>query len=390
MSTPRVWINACEPSGDMHAAILAKALRKLHPGIQLSGMGGSGMEEQQVDLKLRMEGLSVMGITEVFAYLPKVFGMWRTIGRELAHARPDAVVLVDSPDFHFRVAKMASRLGIPVFYYISPQVWAWRRGRIKFLRRYVHRMLCILPFEQSFYRAHGLEAEYVGHPLLEELQRPDLLAISPVKHRIGILPGSRKSEIERMMPVFTQTAIQLLQLDPALEFCVFKAPGVSEDRIRAYCPPKLPLCFIDHPRRYEEMRSCSLILATSGTVTLESALLQVPTIVGYKFSRLSFLVGVRLVKVPAISLANLILRKNVLPEFVQHQARADKLAEQAWQWLSRPEDMQRVQRELARLPEMLTTQTACRHDSAGPADRSAAIILGDLGWNFQQSGCGWT
>ncbi len=379
MTAPRIWLSACEPSGDLHGALLAGALRDLHPGIRLSGMGGSAMEDQQVDLRLRMEGLSVMGISEVVAYLPRVFGMWRTIRKELAASRPDAVVLVDSPDFHFRVARMASSLGIPVFYYISPQVWAWRQGRVEFLKRHVRRVFCILPFEPEFYRSRGMDAEFVGHPLVGELSRLDILSIAPMPNRIGILPGSRKSEIQLMMPIFAQAAQELLAENPKLEFCVVKAPSVGEELLREHCPAQLPLRFIEAKDRYAAMRSCALILATSGTATLECALLQVPTIVAYRFSRLSFLVGVRLVRIPAISLANLVLRRAVLPEFIQNQARPEIIAAQARAWLAHPERMDRIRQELARLPNLLTSSPGSFEELRDPpAQRTAAMILRDL------------
>lgn len=379
MVAPRIWLSACEPSGDLHAALLAGALRELWPGIELTGMGGPAMEEQGVVPRLRMEGLSVMGVSEVFAYLPRVFGMWRTIRKELAAWRPDAVVLVDSPDFHFRVARMASTLGIPVFFYISPQVWAWRQGRVEFLKRYVRRVFCILPFEPEFYRARGMDAEFVGHPLVGELSRPEILSVTPKPNRIGILPGSRKSEIQSMMPIFAQAAGELLNDNPELEFYVVKAPSVDEELIRGHCPDRLPLHFIEAKDRYAAMRSCTLILATSGTATLECALLQVPTIVAYRFSRLSFLVGVRLVRVPAISLANLVLRRAVLPEFVQNQARPGTIAAQARQWLTDPERMDRIRHELTRLPELLTSSLgAAKNHRESPARRTAVMILRDL------------
>ena len=379
MPALRIWLSACEPSGDLHAALLADALRERCPGVQLSGMGGPAMEAQQVSLRLRMEGLSVMGVSEVFAYLPRIFGMWRTIRRELARSKPDAVVLVDSPDFHFRVARMASSLGIPVYYYISPQVWAWRQGRVEFLKRHVRRMFCILPFEQEFYRSRGMSAEFVGHPLVEELLRPEILDIEPRTGRIGILPGSRKAEIERMMPIFALAAKTLREENPELEFCVVKAPSVSEDLIRSHCPPDLPLRFIESGERYATMRSCAMILAASGTATLECALLQIPTIVAYRFSRISFLVGVWLVRVPAISLANLILRRPVLPEFLQNQARPETIAAQARGWLADPEQMRRVRQELARLPAFLACPPAdSQETSPAPAQRTAAMIVRDL------------
>ncbi len=371
MAGPLIWINACEPSGDLHGGLLAAALADVLPGARFVGMGGTAMEQAGVDLALRMEGLSVMGISEVFGYLPRVFGMWLTIRRRLAQTRPVAVVLIDSPDFHFRVVRMAHRLGIPVFYYISPQVWAWRPGRIAFLKKYVHRMLCILPFEPAFYRIRGMAAEYVGHPLVRELRRPELLAVSPDKRCVGFLPGSRKSEIQRLMPVYAETMHILHQRDPGLELAVIQAPGVDESFIRNCAGPLPPVVrFLDPEHRYQHMRKCFLLIATSGTVTLESSLLEVPTIVAYQCSRLSFLIAVRLVKVPAISLTNLILGGNVLPEFVQHQATAENLARKAWSWLQGQGGLEQVRAQLARLPRLLG-------DAAAPS-RAATIITRDI------------
>lgn len=371
MPRPFIWISACEPSGDLHGALLAKALKASCPGVMLAGMGGSAMEREDVALALRMEGLSVMGVSEVIGHLPRVFGMWRTIRRRLAQEMPVAVVLIDSPDFHFRVARMAYRLGIPVFYYISPQVWAWRPGRVQFLKKHVSRMLCILPFEQEFYRVHGMAAEYVGHPLVDQLRQPEILALTPKPKRVGILPGSRRSEIERLMPVYAETARLLHRQDPEIEFVVIKAPGVDESYIRQFCAADLEVALLDTDQRYRHMRECALVLATSGTVTLESSLLGVPTIVAYKCSRLSFAVAIRLVKVPAISLTNLILKGNILPEFIQHQATPEKLAAKAWDWLHKEGELARVRKELAVLPQLL--------GAGGAPERAAGIILRDLG-----------
>lgn len=371
MLRPLIWINACEPSGDLHGALLAKALLEACPNARLTGMGGADMEQQGVDLALRMEGLSVMGISEVFGYLPRVFGMWRDIRKRLAEQKPTAIVLIDSPDFNFRVARMAHALGIPVFYYISPQLWAWRPGRIHFLKKHVRRMLCILPFEPEYYRARGMPAEYVGHPLTDLLRTPETLAVAAKPNRVGILPGSRKSEIQRLMPVYAQAIKLLHRQDPKIEFVIIKAPGVSESFILECCGHDLDATFLEADQRYRHMRECTLVMATSGTVTLETSLLGVPTIVAYQCSRVSFLVAVRLVKVPAISLTNLILKGSVLPEFIQHQATPKNLADKAWSWLNSEQELASMHRDLAVLPGLLGTASAPK--------RAAEIILQDLG-----------
>jgi lipid-A-disaccharide synthase len=371
MPRSHIWINACEPSGDLHGGLLAQALKALCPGVRLTGMGGPAMQRQGVALSLRMEDLSVMGIFEVIGTLPRVFALWRDIRRRLARERPAAVVLIDSPDFHFRIARMAHTLDIPVFYYISPQVWAWRPRRVQFLKKYVHKMLCILPFEQEFYRARGMAVEYVGHPLADLLRRPEFLNVAPKKKRVGILPGSRKTEVERLMPVYSRTVELLRQRDSEIEFVVIKAPGISEALIRRFCAPDLNLHFLEADQRYQHMRECTLLIATSGTVTLESSLLEIPTIVAYQCSRLSFLIALILIKVSAISLTNLILKGNILPEFIQHQASPENLADQAWAWLNNEQELQRIRHRLTELPPLL--------EVGGAAERAARIILQDLG-----------
>ncbi len=366
-STPTIWINAGETSGDLHGQLLVQALREQCPGASFTGMAGPAMREEGVETQLRTEALSVMGFTEVLAQLPKIMKLLRDLKDRLAQTRPDVVVVIDAPDFHFRVARIAQSLGIPVVYYISPKLWAWREGRVDFLRRHVERLVSILPFEVEFYARHGMTIDYVGHPLLDSIRTQKILETRPLANRIGILPGSRKSEIMSLLPMFSQTAALLSARYPELEFVLPVAPGVDSSLITRCWTSKTPVTLADSSARYELMRSCRAIMAASGTATLETALLGVPTAVAYRFSPLTYLLGRMLVKVPFISLPNLILGESVFPEFLQHAANPPALAAAMSQWIEDTPARARVLERLGALPGLL--------GGGGATARAAKIVL---------------
>jgi lipid-A-disaccharide synthase len=315
----------------------------------------------------RTEELSVMGFTEVLGKLWTIRQLWQRIGRALEEQRPDAVVLIDAPSFNFRVARMAKALGLPVVYYISPKLWAWRQGRAKFIKQYVDRMVCIFPFEPAFYARFGVKADYVGHPLLPELARPELDAIVPDPHLVGILPGSRRSEIESLTPVFGAAAELLFDYDDKLRFVALAAPTVDPARLRALWPERAPLEILGSEDRYAHMRRCSVLLAASGTVSMETALLQVPTIIAYKLSPVSYFLAKRLAQVSYVSLPNIILDRAVFPEYLQHDATPANLAAAAKDWLESPPKADRIRKALAPLRELL--------GPPGAVERAAGIII---------------
>lgn len=364
---PRVWISAGEASGDVYGAMLVRALERLAPTVRCLGMGGSAMREAGFDARIPSEALSVMGLTEVIGHLPKILGLFAKIKDMLAKERPAAVVLIDSPDFNFRVAKMAKKLGIPVIYFITPQVWAWRKGRVKFLKRWVDRLLCIFPFEEPFFREHGLDATFVGHPLLELMDLERLKNKKPESKRIGILPGSRKKEIFSLLPGFAKAASYLAKADPEIRFTLIQAPHVKSEWIKELWPEHLPVDIFDTAHRYEELRTCRFVIAASGTATFECALLGVPTMLAYKVAPLSYYVGRKLISVSYIGMANLILKKCVFPEFIQHEATAEALAAQGQVWLEHPQYLEKIIAELNRLPEMVGPDKA--------TSRAAEVVL---------------
>jgi lipid-A-disaccharide synthase len=280
------------------------------------------------------------------------------------------VILLDCPDFHFRVAKIARGLGIPVYYYISPQVWAWRSGRVEFLRKNTRRVLCILPFEKDFYAARGMDVDYVGHPLMDQIPLAELDAIAPEANLLGLLPGSRRKEISALLPEFARAARILRRTLPELRLALARAPGVEEGFLRQFLPPELPVEILDPAQRHRLMRRSRVLLAASGTVTLEAALIGTPTIVAYKLSALSFAFGKMVVQVPYASLANLIMGREVFPEMLQDKARGDLLAERALPWLADDSALAAARADLAGL--------RAKVGGPGAAGRAAEIILNDL------------
>ncbi len=366
----RIWINAGEASGDLHGALLAEKLRERAPDVDLVGMAGPAMREAGVKPLFRVEALSVMGLTEVFGHLPKILGLLRGIKRELRVQRPDALVCIDAQAFNFRVINMARALDIPVYYYISPKLWAWRPGRAKFIRDNVRRMLCILPFEKEFYRQYGLEVDYVGNPLLDGIDWPSLNNIQRDTRRIGILPGSRKKEIRPLLPQFGQAARLLLQKHPSLQFDLIQAPGIDKQMLLDLWPADVPVNLHPPSQRYQRIRASNFVIAASGTVTLECALLGTPAIVAYKLSALTFGLAKHFIHVRYISLPNLILDKGVLPEMLQEQADAEPLARLALSWLDDTALLEEKRRDLARLHSLLGRR--------GAPLRAADIILADL------------
>lgn len=370
MHNTTIWINAGEMSGDMHGGKLMQALQQQAPEISYCGMGGPEMREQGLEAVLRVEDLSVMGFTEVLGHIPRIFQMLKRIKAELAIRKPRAVILIDAPEFNFRVAKYAHALGIPVYYYISPKLWAWRTGRARFIAKYITRMISILPFEIAFYKQFGMNVDYVGNPLVDMVDWQTIDHITPHKGRIGLLPGSRRKEIEPLMPEFAKAATLLTRDLPHLEFHCIQAPGVEQARLRELWQSDVPLTIHGPLNRYAFMRGCEMLMAASGTVTLESALIGTPTLVAYKLSKLSYAIGKRVVKVPYVALPNLIMEREVFPELLQENADGEVLARHARAWLTDSEAMDHVRNDLARLRTML--------GEPGAPDRAAAIILNDL------------
>jgi len=375
-----IWISAGELSGDMHGAGLIAALRKRDPALEFIGMGGPYMAEQAGFSPLfRIEELSVMGVTEVLRQLPRILGLLSRIKKALAARRPRAIIVIDAPSFHFRVIKAARELGIPVYYYISPKAWAWQEKRALFIKKNVRRLISILPFEVPFYKRFGMDIDYVGNPLVDLVNWERIQNIQPVPGKIGLLPGSREREITSLTPEFGNAARILLEKLPGLSFHMVRAPGVTEQQIRDLWPSGVPLAVSPPDDRYAFMRGCEMLIAASGTVTLEAALTRTPTLVTYKVSPLSYPLMKAVIRVPYVSLSNLILDKPLFPELLQHDANGANIAAKALEWLAPSGDapslsgtspLDAVRKELAVLQEKV--------GEPGAVHRAAAVILDDL------------
>ncbi|MEW6593935.1 MAG: lipid-A-disaccharide synthase [Thermodesulfobacteriota bacterium] len=330
---PHILIVAGEASGDLHGAHLAEALRELSPSVTIAAMGGKALAAHGATMLADAARLAVVGIFEVLSHLGDIRAAMASLTRHLRDRRPDLVVLIDYPDFNLLLARRAKKLGIPVLYYISPQVWAWRSGRVKTIRRLVNRMAVILPFEQEFYARHGMMVDFVGHPLLDSvrttLSREEFCrrhGLPAANRLIGLLPGSRKKELAAMLPLFLAAAERLAAAHPDLTFLIPLAPTLSRADLDqcGLSGTSLDVRVVEEDR-YELMAACRAVMAASGTVTLELAILGVPMVVAYRVSGLTYALGRRLIKVAYASLVNLVAGERVVDELLQHDATPEKI-----------------------------------------------------------------
>jgi lipid-A-disaccharide synthase len=372
--TIKIFISAGEASGDLHGSYLARALKTLAPNLRLTCMGGRFLEEAGAEVLVDYRRLSVVGLSEVVAHLRVIWQAWRTIASHLSRNPPDTIVLIDFPDFNFLLARLAKRRGIRVFYYISPQVWAWRSGRVRTIRRLVDTMAVILPFESAFYERHRMKVRFVGHPLLDVLA--EIPPIDQVKQRyrntdagrlIGVLPGSRQSEIRSLLHILLESAEILRNRLPDVSFIIAVAPSLNEAFFEeALAGRDLPVRLV-RGDTYGVIRACDLLLTVSGTATLEAAVLGTPMIITNRVSDLSYHLGRRLIKVNYIGLPNLIAGRRIVPEFVQQNARAELIAGEALNLLEHPERLYEQRRELGLIKTSL--------GEPGVALRVARLVL---------------
>ncbi len=342
----QICIIAGEASGDLHGAALVKALKELGGSLVFFGLGGPRLREAGVEM-VYPPPLNVVGFTEVVAKIAHIFRAFQKVKRTLVDRAADLLVLIDYPELNLRLARFAHRRKIPVLFYISPQVWAWRAGRVKTIARVVDRMAVILPFEEEFYRARGMTVEFVGHPLGDVLEEtlslkadPDLPGVEPESTVIGLLPGSRPTEVNQLLPVLLDTAWALKQrFAGSLVFWLPIAPSLDPQVIREKAAPYqergLSLRLISGVSPAALKRS-DLVLVTSGTATLEAAIFGVPMIIVYKVSAVNYWIAKRLIKVPYIGLVNWIAGEKIISEFVQDQAHPQALTEEAWRLLNDP------------------------------------------------------
>lgn len=357
--TGPVLIVAGESSGERHGASLVRAFRKLHPGARFFGIGGPRMAAEGVEVLVPSVDLSVMGLFEVVAHIPRFRRIFSRIVREAAARRPAAAVLIDSPDFNLRLAKKLRRAGIPVLYYISPTVWAWRKGRLETVRRNVSRMMLIFPFEERLYKEAGVPAVFIGHPLVEQVRaeagREAFLGkhgLDPAKRLVLLLPGSRVGELRRHLPVVAG-AVAELRSDPRLQFALLLAEGLRREDLMALWPGPLDDLAVLDAEGYEAMAAADVVLSSCGTATLEAALLGTPVVAFYRISPLTYRAGRRFVRIDRYSIVNILAGKPVVPELIQDRFTPGSLAREALRILDSPEARAAMKKEFQGVRESL-------------------------------------
>jgi lipid-A-disaccharide synthase len=370
MKPKRIMIIAGEASGDLHGAKLAQSIKRRAADTYIFGVGGNAMQREGVRLIVDSNTLSVMGITEVIAKLASIYRALATVKKALSTHKPDLLILIDFPDFNFLVAGVAKRLNIPVLYYISPQIWAWRQSRVKKIKRLVDHMAVILPFEASFYRKHHVPVTFVGHPLLDRIHlgsKRQPTAPQPKEPVVGLLPGSREREVSTLLPAMLEAA-KIIQRDiPAARFVVSCAESMDDNLVTGIVDPFTSTLDVEIIKGSvaQVFALCQLLVAASGTVTLEAALYGIPTVIVYKVSPISYWLGRRLIKVKHIGIANLIAQKELQPELIQDDASPQRIAKTVTTMMSEPERLIQIREKLLGVRDLL--------GGAGASDRVAKI-----------------
>jgi lipid-A-disaccharide synthase len=425
---PTIFISAGEASGEQYGALLAASIRQqLAPKrqtVELYGMGGPRMEAAGVERVVRSEDVAVMGFTEVVLHLPRIYREFRKLKRAIRARRPDVAVLIDFPEVHFRLARLFHCLGVPVIYFVSPQLWAWKQHRIKLVRKYVRRMLVIFPFEETFYRERGVDAEFVGHPLAElampsitreeyakqaalihqdqwnyvppEARPPEgtdwvngkiSYELDPKKDWIALLPGSRRTEIFSNFHTMVKAAAEL---GNEYEYIVPLAPTLTERDIRAI-HYELGDCYLpNHPQRITFVRDARSALlharasvVASGTATVEAALIGNPFVVVYRVSPVTYAIARRLVKVPHVAMVNLIAGKRVVSELIQNDFTAANIVQQLKRLLPDGPDRESMKLELRRTRAALLACAGAEGQGPGAIARVAQVVINEINFSIK-------
>ncbi len=357
---PSVMIVTGEASGDHHGALVLQALKQRFPNLRCCGIGGDELQQAGMRLLYHCRHLAVVGAIEVLAHAPHIFRAFRILRREIKTSPPDLIIFIDYPGFNLRMAAFASGRKIPVLYYISPQIWAWGQGRAKKIARIVDTMAVIFPFEVPFYKKVGLKAHFVGHPLMdkpipllsrsEALQRFGLNDTWPI---VGLLPGSRFGEIKRLLPPMLGAAKRIHEKYPDAQFILPAAPGLNHDQINAAASALQAPVRVVSSNFYDALNCCDIALVTSGTATLQTAMLGKPMIIVYRISALTYFLGRLMIQIPRIGLANIVAGSMVAPELIQHNATADRIAEEALALLSDDKRQSDVKQKLDTVKQAL-------------------------------------
>lgn len=352
----RLFVAAGEASGDLHGANLLRAITALESSCVFEGFGGERMAAAGMTVLRGLDHLAFMGFVEVVRNLGTVMANFRIAKQAMTERRPDALLLIDYPGFNLRLAKWAKKQGIPVLYYIAPQVWAWKESRIKGMKQNIDRLMVILPFEKEYFAKHGMEVDFVGHPLLDEIRQQT--TDNRQQKIIALLPGSREQEVKKMLPAMLAVRDQF----PDHRYIIGKAPGLNEDFYRKLIAGNDAEIFTEGTQVLLSMADAALV--TSGTATLETALMGVPQLVCYRGNSLSVLLARRLIKVSYIALVNLILGREAVKELIQDDLKPEHLTAQLKALLSSAKTSESIQSELFAVL-----------GGAGASERAARIVV---------------
>lgn len=373
----RLLVSSGEASGELYGAKLIEALRCRVPGLEAYGVGGEQMRAAGCDTVVDARELAVVGMVEILSHLPQVYRAFRRLVREMDRRRPDAAVVIDSPAFNFKVAAQLHRRGVPVVYYVSPQLWAWRESRIRFIRRYVRKVLVIFPFEEAWYRERGVDAEYVGHPLVDlpppAISRQEFAAryhVDPEKHWIALLPGSRRKEVSMNLPRLLEAAERLgTQHEYLLPVASTLERRWLELMVRI---GEAKVTLVDEAR--PALRHSRAAAVASGTATVEAALMGTPFVAVYRVSRTTYALGRPLVRVPHFAMVNLIAGREVVPELIQRGFTGEAVARGVEELLHEGHARERMLAGLAEVRARLQAGS-----SAPAAERAADGVLRAVG-----------
>lgn len=371
----RVLIIAGEASGDLHGAKLAKILRQKRNGLKILGIGGDKMKDAGVDIIFHIRDLGVVGIIEVLYHLKAIRDAFGTVRKLIETGGIDIVILIDYPDFNLRVAEIVKKRGIPVIYYISPQIWAWRSWRIKKIARLVDKMIVILPFEEKIYRDAGVDCEFVGHPLLDDIEpafnKTEFCArhgIDPNRPVIGMMPGSRRGEIRRILPVMMESAMFISKEIQDVEFILSAAPTILDKEIKDITG-KWPIDIkIVRDDSNGVIASSGFMMVASGTATLQTAILCRPMVIIYRASLITYLIGRLMVRVKHVGLVNLVAGDGIVPEFIQYRAKPEIISETIIELLNNQKKRDDMIKGLSLVRPKI--------GAPGASHRAAEIVLG--------------
>jgi lipid-A-disaccharide synthase len=369
-------LSAGEASGDAYGAQLIAALRQSAPDAKFFGVGGDAMRAAGCNNVVAAGDIAVVGLAEVVRHLPRIYREFRKLLRAVDERRPDAAILIDFPDFNFRLARQLHRRGIPVFYYVSPQMWAWRPGRIALVRRYVRQMLVIFPFEQEWYRKRGVDAIYAGHPLADlpapTVSRPEFARqyeLNPEKRWIALLPGSRRREVAMNLPAMLEAA---RALGPENQFLLPVAPNLNESWLADLTRNSGVSLTLTRDAR-ATLRHARAGIVASGTATVEAALLGMPFVMVYRVSPLTWTIGRPLVKVPFYGMVNLIAGRMIVPELIQHDFCAERVAPALASLITDGPAREQMLADLTAV--RLALQGPARKGPQTAAERAAEVIM---------------